>query len=304
MAFLFLLFLAVGSPAELCAEIFFPWKGTHIGALESNGWFGLVLAPTRDVVFAFRLRVQKEDQIADSADLFYLVSEVGPHSPDGQYARVAADLSLPFDQGMETPVLIKPSSKSNTLTLEWSRQDERTVIGRILAPKNTFVEIIHYFPWNLKGTYRLRADGQIEGQGGEGKTYHYLFWTNRPGESRPSPGEEGPPLSFAAAEDRALYFVAAVGEEPKALSDQIYRYKNRKTIDIFLRDEQARYQNKRARIAGLFNGAAEAVTANLFWMVLYQPDYTDFTRRRAGAGFSRGPMARSTIGRSSSGIPS
>ena len=140
---------------SLQAEIFYPWKGTHIGALEGKEWFGLVLAPDKGVFFGLRLRVQKEGQTAEGEDFFYLVSEVGPHSPDGSYSRVAADLSLPFKQGNDTPVLIKPPSKSNTLTLEWSRQDERTVLGRIRAPKNITFQIIHYFPWGLKGKYRL-----------------------------------------------------------------------------------------------------------------------------------------------------
>ncbi|MEW5901237.1 MAG: trehalase family glycosidase, partial [Acidobacteriota bacterium] len=269
---LLLLSTLAGAVLGLRAEIFFPWKDAHIGALDGKGWFGLVLAPTKDVVFSFRLRIKKDNQTADGADFFYLISEVGPHSPDGQYSRVSADLSLPFKQENDTPILIKPASRADTLTLEWSRQDERTVLGRVRAPKNITIEVIHYFPWNLSGAYRLLEDGQIEGQSGGGKTYHYLFWTNRPGESRPAPGNEGPPLSFSTATDTTLYFVAGVGEDPQLVSNHIYRYKNRKTIDAFLRDEQIRYQHKRVRIDGLFKGAAEAVTNNLFWMVLYQPD--------------------------------
>jgi neutral trehalase len=261
---------------SLQAEIFYPWKGTHIGALEGKEWFGLVLAPDKGVFFGLRLRVQKEGQTAEGEDFFYLVSEVGPHSPDGSYSRVAADLSLPFKQGNDTPVLIKPPSKSNTLTLEWSRQDERTVLGRIRAPKNITFQIIHYFPWGLKGKYRLQPDGQVQGENEEGKSYHYLFWTHRPGESPTSSEDQSLPLSFSTEKERTLYFIAAVGEDPKVLSNQIYRYKNWKTIESFLREEETRYQNKRVRVDGLFKGAAEAVTNNLFWMTLYQPDHHRF----------------------------
>ena len=80
------------------------------------GW--LVFAPNKANVFAFRIKVKKGIQAADKEDIFYLISEVGPHSPDGQYARIKVDLSLPFNKEDVTPVLIKPSSKSDTLVLE------------------------------------------------------------------------------------------------------------------------------------------------------------------------------------------
>jgi hypothetical protein len=149
------LLTALSAGLSLRGEVFYPWKGTYIGALEGKEWFGLVLAPARDVAFGLRVRVQKEGQAAAGDDFFYLVSEVGPNSPDGQYARIVADLSLPFNQGNDTPILIKPPSKSDQLILEWSRQDDRTVLGRIRAPKDISLQIIHYFPWNFKGEYHL-----------------------------------------------------------------------------------------------------------------------------------------------------
>src|SRR4030043_1822809 len=148
---------------SLRAEIFYPWKGTHVGALDGKEWFGLVLAPAQDVYFGLRLRVSRQGQTAEGEDFFYLVSEVGPHSPDGSYSRVAADPSLPFKQGNDTPVLIKPPSRSDILTLEWSRQNEGIVLGRIRAPKNIAFQVVHYFPWGLKGRYQLLAGGPAKG---------------------------------------------------------------------------------------------------------------------------------------------
>src|SRR4030042_3738962 len=149
---------------SLQAEIFYPWKGTHIGALEGKEWFGLVLAPARGVFFGLRLRVQKEGQTAEGEDFFFLVSEVGPTSPGGSYSRMTADLSLPFKQGDDTPVLIKPPSRSDILPLEWSRQNEGIVLGRIRAPKNIAFQVVPYFPWGLKGRYQLLVDGQVKGE--------------------------------------------------------------------------------------------------------------------------------------------
>ncbi len=78
------------------AEIYYPWKDVSIGSLEGKSWAGLVLAANRENVFAFHIRVKKGDEIAEGKDFYFLVSEVGPHSPDGRYARVKFDLSLPF----------------------------------------------------------------------------------------------------------------------------------------------------------------------------------------------------------------
>ncbi len=275
------LLVLVSSLPALRAEIFYPWKEVAIGAFDAPQWFGLVFAVSKNTVFALRLKVRKDGETAEGYDLFYLVSEVGPHSPDGAYSRIRADLSLPFKRENETPILIKPSAKSDTLTLEWSRQDEKTVIGRIRAPEGVNLQIEQYFPWNLSGSYELLSDGQV--QGTAGRNSYYLFWTNRNGESIPAAGRNGLLLSYSMTEDQNLYFVAGVGDDPRILSNQIYRYKNAKTIDSFLQEEEERYASKRLKTDGLYEGVAESITNNLFWMILYQPDnhllYTPAGRR-------------------------
>ncbi len=281
---IFPLVLVISTRLWLSGEVFYPWKGTHIGALEGKEWFGLVMAPAREIAFGLRLRLQKEGQAAEGDDFFYIVSEVGPNSPDGQYARIVADVGLPFNQGNDTPILIKPPSKSDQLTLEWSRQDDRTVLGRIRAPKGISLQIIHYFPWDLDGEYRLLPDGQVQGVSGGDKAYHYIFWTDRMEELAPYREDRDLRLSYSTEKERNLHFIAAVGEDPDILKNHIYRYKNRKTIEAFLRDEETRYRSKRVRVDGLFKGAAEAISNNLFWTVLYQPDhhriYSPAGRRR------------------------
>ncbi len=270
----------------LKAEIYYPWKNIYIGSYQNNAWAGLILAPHRESVFALRFRIKKGKEVADKEDIFYLVSEVGPHAPDGQYARIKIDLGLAFNQGKETPILIKPSPKSDTLTLEWSRQDERTVVGRIKAPKGIRVDIVNYFPWNFKGKYMLLADGQVAGESSAFKKYHYLLWTNRRGElgseAQKKRGQELS-LSFATEDKREVYFVAGVGEDARILKNHIYRYKNAGLIDSLLAEEAKRYKKKRVKVDGLYKGAAQAITNNLFWMVLYQPGkhqlYTPAGRR-------------------------
>jgi len=268
--FLFLALACLASFA-LQAEVYYPWKDVYIGALEGKAWAGLVLAPHRESVFAFRFKVEKGNEIIDEEDLFFLVSEVGPQSPDGAYARIKVDLSLPFKKGKDTPILIKPAPKSDTLIIEWTRQNEKTVLGKISAPKNIKLHLIHYFPWNFEGKYQFRSDGQIHGRSTGSKTFHYIHWNYPKGELITDPEGKEVELVFSTEKERELYFVAGIGEEPKVLSNLIYRYKNRSAIDNFLKDEEKRYKKKRVNIDGIYKGVVEAITNNLFWMILYQP---------------------------------
>jgi hypothetical protein len=279
---LFTLLLGMGMRGR--AEIAYPWKNVFIGAMDATSWAGLVLAPHPDTSFAFKIRINRGTEAAEGIDFYYLVSEVGPHSPDGRYARVKFDLSLPFGQGDDTPILKKPSSKSTTMTLEWSRQNEDTVIGRILAPKDIQVQLIHYFPWEARGRYRLREDGQLEGEGLALQKFHYLFWTSRPGTLEGEGEGSEVVLSYPIEKNRAIYFAAGVGEDPEALSNRIYRYLNEKTIQSFLAEEAQIYDQNRVRALGAHRGLAAAVTNNLFWGSLYQPGrhrfYTPSGRNR------------------------
>jgi len=260
-------------PIILASEIYYPWKEVYIGALESSGWAGLVLVPSRESAFAFRLKVEKEGLMAESEDLFYLVSEVGPNSPDGLYARVKFDLSLPFKQGKDTPILIKPSSKSETLIIEWSRQDERTVIGRIQGPAYVKIHLVNYFPWDFKGRFRLLTDGQIQGDSRASKSMHSMLWTHRKGELVSTPEGEEVTCVFSLEKEKKVYFVAGIGEDVRSLKDHIYRFKNKKTIDKILEEEEKRYSKKRVKIEGFYEGVPEAIANNLFWMILYQPGH-------------------------------
>jgi hypothetical protein len=165
--------------------------------------------------------------------------------------------------------------------LEWSRKDERTVVGRILVPKNIEVQLIHYFPWDYEGRYQLLSDGQVRGNSQSEDSQHYLFWSSRRGNlTSPSQGEE---LTVTFPEERRIYFVAGVGHDFRILSNRIYRYKNERTIDKVLNEEKTKYNKKRVVVNGLHKGISRAITNNLFWMSLYQPGehrlYTPAGRR-------------------------
>jgi hypothetical protein len=247
--------------AALRAEIDPPWKDTCIGSFDGKAWCGLVLAPQKDAAFAFRFNIEKDGRLLDGDDLFYMVSEVGPQSPDGLYARVKFDMGLPVlaaDKKLETPILIKPSAKADA------------VIGRLQAPKNVKVHLLLYFPWDFKGRYKVLPDGDVQGESRTPKAPTAMLWTHRRGEAPAAEGEELD-LVFSQDDDRSVYFAAGLGEDAEAARKQIYRYQNVKAIDAFLTEESDRYQKKRVSISGLYQGAPEALTNNLFSMVLYQP---------------------------------
>jgi len=268
-AFLVLGLLAAGA-VHLSSEIFYPWKDTYVGALDAAGWPGLVIAPATDCAYAFLLRVEREGEAAEGADLYYLVSEVGPHSPDGQYARIRFDLGLPFKMGQDTPILMKPTPRQQALTVEWSRRDERTVIGRVICPENVRVTFVHYFPWDLKGEYTLLPDGQVRGRCSGTESPDYLIWTSRPGETAAAPNGRLA-RTYLPGSDRTISFAAGVGDSQEVLDSRLYRYKYAEIIGAFLDDEARVYEKKRVKISGLYAGVPEAITNSLHWTVLYQP---------------------------------
>jgi hypothetical protein len=265
-------FLVLRGPMR--SEIISPWKDVRIGAFDADGWCGLVLSPHKDAAFAFRFLIEKADgQEADGRDLFYLASEIGPNSPDGLYARIGFDLGLPIlsERKNETPVLLKPARRSDLLTLEWSRQDERAVVGRLTIPKNTTVRLLPYFPWDFKGRFRASPDGDLFGEATGPKSASFVLWTNR--SNPPAVAADGSMAvySYPPQGERTVYFAAGVGEQVEAIRRRIYRYKNARTIDVLLEEERDRYEKKRVIVEGPYAGAAETVTNNLYWMMLYQP---------------------------------
>jgi len=265
-----ILLLVLVAAAPLSPEIFYPWKDIYIGALDAAGWPGLVIAAAPDQAFAFVLRVEREGEAAEGADLFYLVSEVGSHSPDGLHARIRFDLGLPFKMGRATPILMKPAPRRETLTLEWSRRDEKIVIGRIVCPEDVRVTLVYYSPWGGQGDYAVLPDGQVRGRaaGPAGRTYR--AWTSRPSEEAAGPAG-GLARSYPAGAERTIAFAAGVDESDERLADRLYRYKNADAIGALLDEEAQVYEEKRVKIRGLYAGVPEAITNSLHWSVLYQP---------------------------------
>jgi hypothetical protein len=262
--------------SEASAEVYYQWKDIYMGALEAVNWAGLVIVPNPESAFAFRIRTIKQDEITEEIDHLYLISEVGPHSPEGQYARFKMDMGLPFGNGENTPILKKPSKKSTTFVMEWSRQSEKTVIGRITVPEEIEIQLVHYFPWDNGGKYLSLSGGHIRGESSSAERYFYLFWTNMEGTVSESSSEGDLVLNIPGTKPKRIYFVASVGQDMVLIRNQMYRYKNEAIIDRFLEEEEKRYERKRIKIDGLYEGVEKAITNNIFWTTLYQPGYHRF----------------------------
>ncbi|MGC8891963.1 MAG: amylo-alpha-1,6-glucosidase [Candidatus Saccharicenans sp.] len=263
-----------GASAPINSEIYYPWKQAYIGALEARAWPGLVIVDCPGSAFAFSPRVSRGEQSAEFQDFFYLVSEVGPQAPDGLYARIKFDLHLPFKKGRETPIYLKPALADNEMSVEWSRTDEQTVIGKYHFPRLIDqVTFIFYFPWDLKGNYNyLSETGYIHGQGVGQISKHFLCWLSSKPDSVESANNQLL-VTFKLSKEADFYFVASTGDNPEAINDRLYRFRQAKTIDNLLQDEKEAYLKRRFQVSGLYEGIAEAITNNLFWMALYQNGY-------------------------------
>lgn len=258
-------------------EVYYPWKNTFIGALDPRAWPGIVVVPSPASGFAFAPKVYRQDKLAEFHDFFYLVSEVGPHSPDGLYASMKFDLRLPFKKGRETPIFLKPTLDDYVMLVEWSRRDEQTVVGRYRFPAILDrVVLVFYFPWDFKGNYYyLPASGYIHGQSAARPNEQFLCWLSLTPEKVEPVGNELH-LTFRVKGETELHFAVGSGESLEIINDRIYRFRSGGAINDILKEERLAYNKKRLQVTGLYQGAAEAITNNLFWMSLYQNGHHRF----------------------------
>ena len=124
-----------------------------VGALEARRWAGLVLAAGPDDGVGLRLAfVTPDGERRELDDWYWMVSRIGPHAPDGSYARVE------FDIGVEPSREAAPFA--STLILEWSRREDAVAL-RATAKAAGRLEVIGDAPWGWEG--RWVAGGGAEG---------------------------------------------------------------------------------------------------------------------------------------------
>jgi len=140
---LIVLSLTVSVSPKLFGQSKHTYDNVSIDSLDADSWSGIVFLPEafhQKVPFGMRIGSQSNDTFTDGEDIYGRVREVGPHAPDASYCRMSW----------------KPSGSDTLITLEWSRVDATTVVGRITAPSKFQFVLETYFP-----AYFVQAGGRV-----------------------------------------------------------------------------------------------------------------------------------------------
>ena len=268
-----------------------------IDALDPDAWNGiffLARAFNQPTPFALRFgswhqRFEVEGaKFVDGDQIYDAVSEVGPHAPDSSYCRMS----------WRHPRLTAP------ITLEWSRINQTTVVGRLVAERDYQLVLETYFPssdssWGTQGFYSIDESHQVIV--GEryfdnvfGPTSRLVVMVDRPltgtgiyptlAKLRENMNSTGKLVSSLASEPTAgaaglefttggtaAHFVATLGWEEDGLVRQAQDLLAAGKIDAILKEKAEVYATRRPTVAGLFEGAPEAIGNSMFWSALYAP---------------------------------
>ncbi|WP_423924644.1 MGH1-like glycoside hydrolase domain-containing protein [Candidatus Palauibacter sp.] len=216
----------------------------RVGAFEARRWAGLVFAAGPDDGIGLRLVFTTPGgQRRELEDWYWMVARVGPHAPDGCYAR------MEFDLAAEPSPASRPGE--STLTLEWSRREDAVAL-RAVARAPGRVELVGDDPWGWKARWEEASDGwraalgSVEiaaafGPRAGGRAATVVAWEPR-----------GAPSRSAAALARARRLLPG--------------------LDRWIDDARADWDRRRPRSSGAAEGLVEAVADNLMWTVLLQPE--------------------------------
>jgi hypothetical protein len=286
---LFVLFFAT------CAHVFgqsiAPFEHLDIGALDPDGWNGLLfLGKAFNQPVAFGMRIgSRSGTFLDGGDIFDAVGEVGPHAPDNSYCRLAW----------------RHHPRAALVTLEWSRIDSTTVIGRLTAARDFQLVLETYFPylevsWGTQGFYSIHDSHQ--GIVGEryfdnifDRTARFVVMVDQPvfgsglyptttqlrenmnGSGKlaaadliyPTAGVAG--LEFTTDASNHARFVATLGWSESDLIQKARGLLEAAKVDTILEQKSAAYSERRPKVTGLFEGAPEAIGNSMFWNSVYAP---------------------------------
>ena len=278
------------APAHLAAQSQPKFDSVEVGAFDPEAWNGVVfLGRVRQQPLNFALRAgSRSDAFLDGNEIFNAVSEVGPHAPDGSYCRMSWK-NLP----RQAPV-----------TLEWSRIDESTVVGRLTAPQDLQLVLETYFTDALQGGSQgfYTIDPSKQAVAGErffddmfDASAQFVLMVDRPtigsglypslrqlrdnmngsGRLVSGIGEESGSatagLEFVTGPAEAAHFVAALGWSHDEMVKRAQRLLEAGKIDELLRQKSEEYSRRRPQVTGMFEGAAEAIGNSMFWNTLYAP---------------------------------
>ncbi len=247
-----------------------PEADPFIGAYDAEHWAGLTLTTQAREGFAFCLEIEKEGRRASGYDIFHIVKRVGPNAGDGRYNRLEIDTSLPFGLKDETPIRDKRLPTS-TVTWEWSRIDGR-VFGKIAASAPITLYVRFYSPWDYAPRYQRRGS-LLTGRCGRAEM---AFRCSAAGTWQENNGS--PEVKFVFPSAGAAYFCASLADAGKDA-----KLPRLQQVEGALAAGRRNHEQQRLRVEGNRASLADAISNNLNWMVLLQPEvpalYTPAGRR-------------------------
>ncbi|HXX24758.1 MAG TPA: trehalase family glycosidase [Terriglobia bacterium] len=261
-----------------------------IEALDPDAWNGMVfLAKAFHQPASFALRIgSRSGGFLDGEKIFDAVREVGPHAPDASYCRVAW----------------RHYPREALVTLEWSRIDQNTVVGRLTAAKDFQLVLETYFSFlgvsgGAGGFYSVNESqhatfGERHFDSVFGPAARFVVMVDRPllgsgiyptladlretmnGSGRLVSSIAGEPTAGAAGlefttEGRPAHFVAILGWDNETLTGLAKGLLAPGKIDTILKEKAEAYAARRPFVTGLFEGAPEAIGNSMFWNTLYAP---------------------------------
>ena len=260
----------------------------RVGALEASRWAGLVLVAGPDDGVGIRLAfTTPQGRRRDRHDWYWMVSRVGPHAPDGSYARVEFDL--------EAEPSPESAPSASTLILEWSRRDDAVALrATVKAPGR--LEVIGDAPWGWAGRWVEEGGAEaVTARAGAGEAAGPDGWRARlkgvevaaafsAGTERwqaPDPGR-GEVVRCLEVEEGATGSVAMVaawgGVGGAGGADRLVGQ-----ASAWIDEARAEWERRRPRPMGAWPDLVESITDNLMWTVLLQPEtgrlYTPAGRR-------------------------
>src|SRR5579863_1979775 len=145
------LFLPCGAGVKAFGQSAPRFDQVEIDALDGDAWNGIVfLGRAFNQPMPFALRVgSRSGGFLDGSQIFDAVREVGPHAPDSSYSRLGR----------------QHHPRAALVTLEWSRVDPTTVVGRLTAARDFQLVLETYFPylqvsWGTQGFYSIDESRQ------------------------------------------------------------------------------------------------------------------------------------------------
>lgn len=281
------------------------FDSVKVDSLDAEAWNGVVFAAKAfGQPSSFALRFGSfSGNFVDGSAIFDSMHEVGPHAPNASYCRVSWQV-LP---------------RAAPVTLEWSRINETTVVGRITAARDSQTVLETYIPfaggsWGLPGVFSVMDSKR--GIAGEryfdqvfGTSSQFVVMVDRPTigsgtypsleelrmtmkgagilvdsiDSDPSRNAAG--LQFATGDSQTAHFVATLGWDRSQLVADAQSLLSPGKIDAILKEKSAAYAARRPSATGLFEGAPEAIGNNMFWNTLYAPQddlaFPSISRRAA-----------------------